>query len=80
MKTNSSAVLLLVAVGCALLSGCGSKQTKDQAQSDDRDQRSAQDANQALANVDHKVASGLYAQKTVTPTAQPSPTPTPPPQ
>jgi outer membrane murein-binding lipoprotein Lpp len=77
MKNNNSVVLLLAAFGCSFLTGCGSKQTKDQAQSDATDQRSAQEANQALENVDHKVASGLYAQKTVTPTAQPSPTPTP---
>jgi uncharacterized lipoprotein len=73
MKTHSSVITLLAVLGCASLSGCGSKQAKDQAQSADSDQRAAQQANQALVDVDHKIATGLYGQKTT-----PAPTPPPP--
>lgn len=72
MKTNSLVTLPIVALGCVLLSGCGSKQAKDQAKSEESDQRSAQEANQALSNVDHQMASGLYGQKPPPPAAQPT--------
>jgi hypothetical protein len=71
MKTNNLVVILLASTGCAFLSGCGSKQAKDQAQAEQRDQRSAQEANQALTNVDHQMASGLYGQKPATPPPKP---------
>ena len=86
MKTNSSLVILLGLLGGTFLSGCGSKQAKDQAQSEDRDQKAAQQANQALVDVDHKIATGLYGQKPTPPppkpqdSGQPQPTPTTPPQ
>jgi outer membrane murein-binding lipoprotein Lpp len=90
MKTNSSLVILLGLLGGTFLSGCGSKQARDQAQSEDSDQKAAQQANQALVDVDHKIATGLYGQKpTLPPTppppkpqdsGQPQPTPTTPPQ
>lgn len=86
MKTNSSLVILLGLLGGTFLSGCGSKQAKDQTQSEDSDQKAAQQANQALVDVDHKIATGLYGQKPTPPppkpqdSGQPQPTPTTPPQ
>ena len=93
MKTSSLITLSLFALGCSLLSGCGSKQAKEQAQAEARDQQAEQQANQGLAKVDHDIAVGLYGHKPapVAPSSLPSqgqttapannaPTPTSPPQ
>lgn len=93
MKSSNLVTVSLVAFGCSLLSGCGSKQAKEQAQAEARDEQAEQQANKGLAKVDHDIAAGLYGQKPAQPapssqpppsqTAPPAsnaPTPTPPPQ
>jgi hypothetical protein len=90
MKLSNLITFVLVVFGCSLLSGCGSKQAKEQAQAEARDEQAEQQANKGLAKVDHDIAVGLYGPKPApspqTPpgqTAAPAnnaPTPTSPPQ
>jgi hypothetical protein len=93
MKLSNLITFFLVVFGCSLLSGCGSKQAKEQAQAEARDEQAEQQANKGLAKVDHDIAVGLYGPKPAPPTppsqtppgqtaapANNAPTPTSPPQ
>lgn len=74
MKTSNLFTLSLVVLGCSFLSGCGSKQAKEQAQAEAHDEQAEQQANKGLAKVDNDIAAGLYGPKPAqpAPSAQPA--------